>query len=136
MQRMKTHVIIGFLIFALAAVSVPLVQAQSVLEGKVLGTVTDEKGETLPGANAELTGPNIMGKRTALTSAKGTFVFLNVPPGTFKLTVTLPGFKTYVQEGIILGAGSAVELKVAMEMGTLQEQVTVIAASPVVDVKT
>jgi Carboxypeptidase regulatory-like domain len=136
MQRMKTHAIIGFLIFALAVVSVPLVQAQSVLEGKVLGTVTDEKGETLPGATAELTGPNIMGKRTAISSAKGTFVFLNVPPGTFKLTVTLSGFKTYVQDGIVLSAGSSVEIKVAMEMGTLQEQVTVIAASPVVDVKT
>ncbi len=136
MQRIKKHVIIGFLVLALAAVSVPLVQAQSVLEGKVLGTVTDEKGEPLPGATAELTGPSIMGKRTAITSARGTFVFLNVPPGTFKLTATLPGFKTYVQEDIMLTAGSAVELRVAMQIGTIEEQVTVIAASPVVDVKT
>jgi hypothetical protein len=77
-----------------------------------------------------------MGKRSAVTSAKGIFVFLNVPTGKFKLTVGLPGFKTYIQEDIILGAGSTVELKVIMELGAIEEQVTVVAASPIVDVKT
>ena len=125
-----------FLALYLAAVSVHPVWAQSVMEGKVTGTVTDDKGELLPGATAELTGPSIMGKRSAVTSAKGIFVFLNVPPGKFKLTVGLPGFKTYVQEDIILGAGSTVELKVIMELGAIEEQVTVVAASPIVDVKT
>src|SRR4030066_1364682 len=135
MQRLKKHVIIGFLAISLVAVSVTFVQAQSVLEGKLTGTVTDDKGEQLPGATAELTGVAIMGKRSAVTSAKGVFVFLNVPPGKFKLSVGLPGFKTYVQEEIILGAGSTVELKVIMELGAIEEQVTVIAASPIVDVK-
>lgn len=136
MRRINKFLVIGFLALSLAAVSVNLAQAQSVLEGKVVGTVSDDKGELLPGATAELTGPSIMGKRTSLTSAKGTFVFLNVPPGKFKLTVSLPGFKTSVQEDIILGAGSTVELKVVMEIGAIEEQVTVIAASPIVDVKT
>src|SRR4030066_2583881 len=106
------------------------------MEGKVTGTVTDDKGELLPGATAELTGPSIMGKRSAVTSAKGIFVFLNVPPGKFKLTVGLPGFKTYVQEEIILGAGSTVELKVIMELGAIEEQGTGVAAGPTGDAKT
>jgi hypothetical protein len=125
-----------FLALFLAAVSVNLVQAQSVLEGKLTGTVTDDKEELLPGATVEITGPKIMGKRSVLTSARGVYVFLNVPPGTFTLTASLPGFKTYVQENIILGAGSTVEIKVVMEIGAIEEQVTVIAASPIVDVKT
>ena len=123
-----------FLCFALLNVSV--VRAQSVLEGKLTGAITDDKGESLPGVTVEITGPSIMGKRTALTSAKGSFVFLTVPPGTFTLTASLPGFKTYVQEDIILGAGSTVEINVVMQMGAIEEQVTVIAASPIVDVKT
>ncbi len=110
--------------------------AQSVMEGKVTGTVTDEKGELLPGVSVEIAGPAIMGKRAAATSGKGTYVFLNVPPGKFKLTATLPGFKTWVQENIILGAGSTVEVNPAMQIGAIEEQVTVLAASPIVDVKT
>jgi outer membrane receptor protein involved in Fe transport len=116
--------------------SVSVLRAQSVLEGKLTGTVTDDKGEPLPGVTVEISGPSIMGKRSAVSSAKGTYVFLTVPPGTFTLTASLPGFKTYVQEDIILGAGSTVDINVVMQMGAIEEQVTVIAASPIVDVKT
>ncbi len=125
-----------FLALFLTTISVNLVQAQSVLEGKLTGTVVDDSGELLPGATVEITGPSIMGTRSVVTSARGSFVFLNVPPGTFRLTASLSGFKTYVQENIILGAGSTVEIRVIMEVGEIEEEVTVIAASPIVDVKT
>ncbi len=125
-----------FLALCLTLMNVSVARAQSVLEGKLTGTITDDKGEFLPGVTVEIAGASIMGKRTAVTSAKGTFVFLTVPPGTFTLTASLPGFKTSIQEDIILGAGSTVDLKVVMEMGAIEEQVTVIAASPIVDVKT
>ncbi|MGB7297552.1 MAG: carboxypeptidase regulatory-like domain-containing protein [Candidatus Aminicenantales bacterium] len=124
------------LILCFSFMSVSVVRAQSVLEGKLTGTVTDDKGELLPGVTVEITGPTIMGKRSAVSSARGVFVFLTVPPGTFTLTASLPGFKTYVQEDIILGAGSAVDINVVMQMGAIEEQVTVIASSPIVDVKT
>ena len=103
-----------FLAFCLAVVNVNVLRAQSVLEGKITGTVTDDKGELLPGATIEITGVSLMGKRSAVTSAKGIFVLLNVPPGTFKLTASLPGFKTYIQEDVILGAGSGVDIKVVI----------------------
>jgi len=135
-QLRKFLFVTCFLVLCFTLVNVSVVRAQSVLEGKLLGTVTDDKGELLPGVTVEITGPSIMGKRSAVTSAKGTYVFLNVPPGTFTLTASLPGFKTSVQENIILGAGSTVDIKVTMEMGAIEEQVTVIAASPIVDVKT
>jgi outer membrane receptor protein involved in Fe transport len=125
-----------FIAAFVAILSTNLVQAQSVLEGKITGTVTDDRGELLPGVTVEITGPSIMGKRSAITLAKGTFVFLNVPPGTFKLTASISGFKTYIQENIILGAGSTVDLKVVLQLGAIEEQVTVTAPSPIVDVKT
>jgi len=125
-----------FFVLCFTFVSVSVVRGQSVLEGKLTGTVTDDKGESLPGVTVEITGPAIMGKRSAVSSAKGTYFFLNVPPSTFTLTASLPGFKTYIQENIILGAGSTVDIKVVMQMGAIEEQVTVIASSPIVDVKT
>ncbi|RPJ01905.1 MAG: carboxypeptidase regulatory-like domain-containing protein, partial [Candidatus Aminicenantes bacterium] len=124
------------LVLGLAFLGGVAATAQSVLEGKVTGTVADDKGELLPGVNVELTGPAIMGKRATVTSARGTFVFLNVPPGRFTLMASLPGFKTSVQENIVLGAGSTIDIKVALEAGAIEEQITVLAASPIVDVKT
>jgi outer membrane receptor protein involved in Fe transport len=133
----KRLLVITF-VFALvmAFVSVTPARAQSVLEGKITGTVTDDKGEPLPGVTVELTGPSIMGKRATITSARGTFVFLNVPPGMLTLTATMPSFKKYVQPDINLGAGKVLEVNPVLQLGPIEETVTVIAASPIVDVKT
>ncbi len=137
MQKARKFLfVICFLALYLAVVNVNALRSQSVLEGKLTGTVTDDKGELLPGVTVEVTSPSMMGKRSAITSAKGVFVFLNVPPGTYKLQASVPGFKTYIQENVILGAGSTVDLKVTMQQGAIEEQVTVIATSPIVDVKT
>ncbi|MGB6866363.1 MAG: TonB-dependent receptor [Candidatus Aminicenantaceae bacterium] len=137
MQKGKKILFIAcFLALFLTAISVNLVQAQSVLEGKLIGTVADDSGELLPGATVEITAESIMGTRSVVTSVRGSFNFLNVPPGTIRLTASIPGFKTYVQENIILGAGSTIEIKVVMEIGAIEEEVTVIAASPIVDAKT
>jgi hypothetical protein len=124
------------LALGLAFLNVPVLKAQSVLEGKITGTVVDENGESLPGVSVEIVGPSIMGKRAAVTSGKGTFIFLDVPPGKIKMTVSLAGFKTWVQEDLILGAGSALEVNPVLQPGAIEEQITVLAASPIVDVKT
>ncbi len=121
---------------ALSLVTVTAARAQSVLEGKITGTVTDDKGESLPGVTVELTGPSIMGKRASVTSARGTYVFLNVPPGTFTLTATMPSFKKWLQEGIILGAGKVIEINPVLQLGGIEETITVVGASPTVDAKT
>src|SRR5512139_97297 len=98
------------LLAGFACLSGTALVAQSVTEGKITGTVTDDKGEFLPGASVEISGASIMGKRATVTSARGTFVFLNVPPGKIVLTVSLAGFKTWVQDNLVLGAGSALEV--------------------------
>jgi outer membrane receptor protein involved in Fe transport len=122
--------------FCLAFVNVTVARAQSVLEGKITGTITDDKGEPLPGVAVELKGPSIMGKRAAVTSARGGYVFLNVPPGIYVLTATMPGFKTFIREDLNLGAGKVLEVNPALQTGAIEESVTVVGASPIVDVKT
>ena len=123
-------------VFCLAFVNVTAARAQSVLEGKITGTVTDDKGEGLPGVAVELKGPSIMGKRSAMTSARGVYVFLNVPPGIFTLTATMPGFKKFVREDLNLGAGKVIEINPVLQVGAIEETVTVVGASPIVDAKT
>lgn len=115
----------------------PVVMAQTIEYGKLTGTVVDEEGAPLPGVTVEITSPALMGgKRATQTSARGSYVFMNLPPGKYALTASLPGFKTVRQENITITAGSSMVVDVKMEMGKLEETVTVTAAGPVVDAKT
>ena len=125
-----------FLGFLLVVVNASVVRAQSILEGKITGMITDDKGEPLPGATVEITSSKLMDKRSTVTSAKGTYVFLKLPIGIYKVTASLPSFKTVVQGDIEVTAESSVTINLALPLGTIEETVTVIGASPVVDVKT
>jgi outer membrane receptor protein involved in Fe transport len=77
-----------------------------------------------------------MGKRSAVTSAKGTYVFMSVPIGHYKVTASMPNFKTVVEDNIEVTAGSSVTVNLALPMGAIEETVTVTGMAPVVDVKT
>ena len=137
MQRKKRILFLSWLLVLLIAfIGVTRIQAQSILEGKITGTITDNEGEPLPGATVELTSPGLMGKRSAVTSAKGTYFFLNLAIGKYKLTASLSSFKTVVEENIKVTAGSSLVVNLALPMGAIEETVTVTGAAPVVDIKT
>jgi len=112
------------------------VRAQSILDGKVTGTIKEASGDPLPGVAVEISGPALVsGKRATVTSAKGTYVFLNLPGGQYKVTATLPGFKTSIQEKIGISAGGSTQVDLMMEPGAVEEQITVLAAAPIIDAK-
>jgi outer membrane receptor protein involved in Fe transport len=137
MRNIKKILFGSWLLFLLIAfIGVTRTQAQSILEGKITGTITDDRGEPLPGATMELTSPALMGKRTGITSAKGTYFFLNLPIGKYKLTASMPSFKTVVEDRIEITAGSSSVVNLVLPMGAIEETVTVTGAAPVVDVKT
>jgi hypothetical protein len=137
MQRIKRILFMGWLLVLLVAfIGVTRIQAQSIIEGKITGTITDDKGEPLPGATVELTSPGLMAKRSAATSAKGTFFFLNLSIGKYKLAASMPSFKTVAEENIEVTAGSSLVVNMALPLGAIEETVTVTGAAPVVDVKT
>jgi hypothetical protein len=136
MQLGKASWTLICLCLLLVGVSVSSVHAQAVTEGKITGTVTSEDGAPLPGANVELTSPALLGKRTATTTAGGTYVFLNVPPGKYQLTASRDAFKTIIRENIAVTAAAVATVDVALPVGAVEERVTVTAESPVVDTKT
>jgi outer membrane receptor protein involved in Fe transport len=111
-------------------------RAQAIYEGKLIGTVASPDGAVLPGATVEVSSPGLLGRRTATTSGKGTFVLLNLPPGKYTVTASLSGFKTIVRENIDVSADSVISLDVVLPVGPIAETVTVTAEGPVVDTKT
>src|SRR4051812_45074276 len=78
--------------------------AQSRAGVTVSGTVVDESGAILPGASVQLAGPGV--NRFQTTGSEGAYTFAVVPPGTYKLTVTLGGFGTSSQDLVVPGTGS------------------------------
>ena len=107
------------------------VRAQSILEGKVTGTVKSEDGAALPGATVEIAGPSLIaGARSTTTSARGTYVFLNLPVGKYHITVSRDAFKTIVQENIDVSAAAVATVDLTLPVGTMEERVTVTRRGP------
>ncbi len=104
--------------------------------GSISGLVEDTTGGILPGVTVEADSPvNIEGTITAFTDGAGRFTIINLRPGTYTVTFTLPGFNTFIREGIVLIGDSAVQVNASLAVGALEETVTVSGESPVVDVQ-
>ena len=115
----------------LIGVSAPVVA--QVTTGTIVGTVTDESGAVLPGVTATLQGAGVAGQPTTVTGSEGAYRFPSVPPGEYALTFTLQGFSTVRRERIPVPLGGTVEINTQLKVSTLQETVTVVGESPVVN---
>ncbi len=106
-----------------------------ILTGSIMGTVTDEENAPLPGVAVEVQGSALIGgPRSTITSDRGLYRFGNLPPGTYRLTFYLEGFQKVNREGVIVRVDTTATENIALTMATLEESVTVLAETPVVDV--
>ena len=120
----------------IACVSIAgLTFAQITQEGRINGKVVDKQGAPLPGVSVEAISPKLIGKAVAITDATGVYRLMALPSGTFEITFKLQGFKTLVHKGVILEISQTLALNAALEEATIEEQVTVVGQSPLIDVK-
>ena len=132
MSRCETRPALCLLaIFFLAAPAF----SQAVAVAEVSGTVTDSSGAALPGAQVSMTETDKAVTRTTITDEIGHYAFPNLPVGPYRLEVTLPGFKDYVQSGIVLVVNNNIQLNVAMQVGAISEHVEVSAVANLVETK-
>jgi outer membrane receptor protein involved in Fe transport len=116
----------------LAALVAPALFGQETTAG-IQGTVKDASGAVIPNSTVEVTSAALIGVKTAQTD-QGHYRFVNLPVGTYTLTVTATGFRTYKQANIPLDAGRLPTVDVNMEVGTMTETVDVSANAANVDV--
>jgi hypothetical protein len=109
--------------------------AQLTPEGRVNGKVTDNQGNPLPGVAVVATGPKLVGKASAVTDGTGIYRLMALPSGSYEITFSIPGFKTLIRKGIYLELSQTLALDVTLEQSTVEEQVTVVGHSPLIDVK-
>jgi hypothetical protein len=130
---MKVRSIIALV--ALLAVLAPVLYSQSRETGAIIGKVTDEEANALPGVTLTLTSGKLMGARTGVSDGQGLFRFPALPPGVYALKAELQGFGTVVSENIRLTTTTTLNVELTMRPTAVQEQVTIIAKAPTVDVK-
>src|SRR5437667_3491182 len=103
--------------------------------GSVFGKVTDSSGGVLPGVTVTVTGTGLQQPLVAVTSESGTYQFPSVPVGTYTVTFELASFKKSVRSNIVITSGFNAGVDQKLEIGEMSEEVTISAASPVVDTK-
>jgi hypothetical protein len=119
---------------AALATSVP-VHAQDA-RGSISGRVTDSSGGVLPGATVTVVNVDTNTTTTAITTDQGRYAVLYLLPGTYKITATLDGFRTGINEGIQVRVGDKVQYDVMLEAGGIVEEVRVVADRPMLETGT
>ena len=108
---------------------------QSVSTSQISGTVKDQTGAVLPGAEVSATQTDTGAKRTAITDETGSYVFANIPIGPYKLEVSLPGFREYIQTGIVLQVNSNPVINPVLVVGQVTDSVEVQANTTMVETR-
>ena len=122
------------LVVLLALAMLPVLSFAQIKGGDIYGSVVLADGSKVPGVLITLTGEKI-GKLTTISSDKGNFRFLSLPPGGYELRCELDGFKTVIRKDIEINLGKNVTLNILMETTTLKEEITVSGRVGAVDTR-
>jgi hypothetical protein len=104
--------------------------------GQMGGTVRDQTGAVLPGVEVTATQTETGIARAAVTNETGSYVLSNLATGPYRLEAGLPGFRTFVQTGIILQVNNSLVINPTLEVGQVSEQIEVQANAVQVETRT
>ena len=111
--------------------------AQGTSAASISGLVTDASGAVLPGVTVEASSPVLIEKvRSAVTDERGEYRIVELRPGTYTVAFTLGGFASFKREALELPPSFNATVNAQLRLGTIEENVTVTGASPLVDTQT
>src|SRR5829696_5957739 len=101
-------------------------------QGGLRGSLKDAGG-VVPGVEVVLTNEQTNVKRSTVTNERGEYNFANVDPGNYKVTGALQGYKAVERAGIRIGTQQFLTLDLTMEVGAIEENVTVTGQAPLIE---
>src|SRR5262245_44828938 len=105
-------------------------------QATITGVVKDGSGAVLPGVTVEASSEVLIEKvRTATTDGTGQYRIVDLRPGTYAVTFTLPGFSTVKREGVELSGSFVASINADLKVGGVTETITVTGETPIVDVQ-
>jgi Carboxypeptidase regulatory-like domain len=123
-----------FTLVVLAVLAFAWPAAAQLQRGAIYGTVVDNTGAVLPGVNVTLSSP-VSAPHTVVSGGQGEFRFGELDPGNYTLTASLQGFAPFSRKNIVVAVGSDVQIPVQMALAGVKQEVTVTAATPVLNEK-
>jgi hypothetical protein len=105
-------------------------------DGRISGTVTDSSGAVVPGVEIELTSEETGNRFSAISDEQGRYLLPRVPPGRWRLTARLTGFRTYQRTGITVGTSEQLVVEARLEVGEVTETVTVTGGASLLETST
>lgn len=109
--------------------------AQVAVTGTITGVVADSQGAVVPGATITVTSGALMKPRSQQSVVGGAYLIDSLPPGEYQVICSLPGFKGFLEKGVVLTAGFTATVNIDLALGDATETVTVTGADPIVDVQ-
>ena len=123
------------LLLTLGFLAIPAISNAQAL-GTIAGAVKDASGAILPGVTVEASSSALIEKvRTVVTDGAGQYRIVNLPPGNYIVTFTLPGFSTVKREGIEVSPNFTSNIDADLRVGAVEETITVTGESPIVDIQ-
>lgn len=104
--------------------------------GSLTGHARTTDGKYLQGVKVALTNTGTAARREALTDADGRYVFASLAPGLYEVRAELKGFRVLRRTSVQITVGETVSADLAMELGALEQEITVTAQPPLVNTKT
>ena len=132
-KRMPFRLVPWAVAFLLVALALPASLDAQETRGRIIGRVTDATKGAIPGATVTVTDPARNTTVVSTTGDTGLFQVNYVLPGTYTVTVELAGFKKWVQQNVVLQIAQTIDLPVVLEVGAMEESVSVVAESPLVN---
>src|SRR5207249_10682747 len=99
------------------------------------GSVADQSGAVLPGAEITATQTETGIARNAVSNESGSYLLPNLALGPYRIEVSLPGFRTFVQTGVVLQVNSSPVINAVLQIGQVAETVEVQANSAMVETR-
>src|SRR5262245_4818000 len=130
MKRTVIFLCVGLLVSAMTCGSV---WAQATAQ--ISGAVKDQSGAVLPGVEVTATQTDTGISRMTVSNETGVYILPTLPIGPYRLEAALPGFRTFVQRGIVLQVNSTPTINVVLEVGQVSEQVEVEANAALVETR-
>src|SRR4051812_34230439 len=115
----------------LLAAALLLLPASVFAQATVTGTVKDTSGAVLPGVTVEASSPALIEKtRSVVSDGTGQYRIVDLRPGTYSVTFTLPGFNTVKRDGVEVSGSGTFTINSDMKVGALEETITVTGETP------
>jgi hypothetical protein len=130
----RSYARLGLLFLIACAVS-PVADAQD-FRGAITGRITDESGAVLPGVTVTVANAATNVVSTTVSNATGDYALLYLTPGTYSVSAELSGFKKVMRDHVEVRVGDRLGLDFKMEVGRIEETVTVEARTPLLETRT